>query len=267
MTPDREALRAEVIRRYQAGEAGYEISNALGVPVGTMSDWLRDQPRRIKRRAWRFNRAEALAVLRDHGLGEASRRYGRRYARDLAIAEGLPVPLRRSGPPSVWQPGWDDQLGKVPDAVLAARLGVSSVVVTNRRQALGIGRTAIRDYRRGMIAALPDDELMRGTPADVAARVGQGVGGGLVCSERRARGLVGNTQPSPAVLQRAAVAGMLAVAAGRDGAQAAIGRVLKVSRERARQLCNEVRAVLMRGETEGGHAEGSGEAKPRTESP
>jgi hypothetical protein len=139
--------------------------------------------------------------------------------------------------PGKWKPAWDKLLGKQIDRDLAERLGVARVTVAMHRQLEGI-RPAVRHR---LLEGVSSDVLASGTCEAVAKT--------LHCSavavgrERKTRHLKVPRTTHIDEARHAAVRGILKTFKGRWGVKAEIGRVLGVSRQRAHQLCAEIRAA------------------------
>lgn len=149
-----------------------------------------------------------------------------------------------------WKLEWNKLLGTTTDRNLAVKFGVSETLVTSHRLAHRIPSYA-RQRKTEIskkIAKCPDRELASEAIATIAKRYN--VTKSSVAYERRYRGIkFAVVREDISTLRRAAVAGMLTAYArldkpAYDGIQSRIAEILKVSRERARKLCSEVRGLL-----------------------
>lgn len=146
-----------------------------------------------------------------------------------------------------WKDEWTALLGTDTDRAVAVKIGVSTATVVAHRLAANIRCHDLPASHAAKLVTVPDADLAGRTAHDLAHEYDVPIS--AVGSARNRRGVRFRQPPdTTAALRRAAVAGMLAACealggANHDGTQSRIADVLGVSRERARQLCDEVRTM------------------------
>lgn len=157
-----------------------------------------------------------------------------------------------------WNPEWNVLLGTKPDMEVARETSTSLQTVQLHRRYLKIPSFRLSYQEKGSrievaLTALPEEMLRTQTAAQLAE--GIGCSAASINKYRQARSIKPK-HPSrlrwrgridPNAVRRAMVGGALAAFSEHhgDGLYVTIGAILDVTRERASQLCAEVRAAIM----------------------
>lgn len=141
-----------------------------------------------------------------------------------------------------WRPEWDKLLGKYTDFDVAEKTGMTWHSVRKHRDSLGIPPLTLKQVKREKanerIALLTDDDL-RGCLLSLSRRLHVPIN--LLVNEREKRGIT-SRRFDKSLLVRAAISGMLSVSPNVTLTQ--VGEVVGLTRERVRQVSEELKASL-----------------------
>lgn len=126
----------------------------------------------MRNRRYKYDRQKILAEMKEHGFEWCYERYPSYIVKPIASVHGL-MPEWWSRSHLKWKPEWNALIGTMPDARLAAKLGIASHTVAHHRTRLGLPPSPRIWQQRGH-AWKPEYDKLLGTmhDADLARQIG-----------------------------------------------------------------------------------------------